>query len=149
MIDPLPKQVLCPGSESAPKRQRLLWQSDRIKLFEARRAKFFAGKVPNSPFRQACLKTERELPARACRKWDFPISFLRRTVGASVICPFLSCGKTTCRCGLRTRDAGLRTRDRSNIKDRFVKNEGLRTRDRSNMVHDDEEAGSLGWPKLE
>ena len=62
MVDPVLKQVLCPGSESAPKRQRLLWQTDRKRLFGPCRVKFFAAKVPKGPkvanFPQACLKTE-------------------------------------------------------------------------------------------
>ena len=71
MIDPLPKQVLCPGSESAPKRQRLLWQSDRIKLFEARRAKFFAGKVPNSPISAGLPQNRKGASGQSVPKMGF------------------------------------------------------------------------------
>ena len=46
MVDPVLKQVLCPGSESAPKRQRLLSQTDRKGLFGAVQTQVFAAKVP-------------------------------------------------------------------------------------------------------
>ena len=66
MIDPIPKQVLCPGSESVPKRQHLLWQSDRVRLFGACRVKFLPRKSPKghkvANFPQACLKTEGSFP---------------------------------------------------------------------------------------
>ena len=62
MIDPVLKQVLCPGSESAPKKAApaMLKQSDEV--IRARRAKFLpesppkGHKVPN--YRQASLKKE-------------------------------------------------------------------------------------------
>ena len=48
-------------------RQRLLWQSDRIRGYTGERS---AG------FRQACLKTAK-LAAKPYRKWDFLMSFSR------------------------------------------------------------------------
>lgn len=71
MIDPVPEQVPCPGSESAPTRQRLLWQSDRMKLFEARRAKFFAGKVPNSPISGRLASKQKEASGQSVPKMGF------------------------------------------------------------------------------
>ena len=82
MIDPVPKQVLCPSSESAPKRRRLLWRSDRMELFEARRAKFFAGKVAKghkvANFRQACLQKQQEASSQSVPKMGFSDLILER-----------------------------------------------------------------------
>jgi|HubBroStandDraft_2_1064218.scaffolds.fasta_scaffold64234_3 hypothetical protein len=62
MVDPVLKQVLCPGSESAPKRQRLNGKPIGKGYSGRAESSFLPRKSPKGPkvanFPQACLKTE-------------------------------------------------------------------------------------------